>query len=202
MNKPLGTVCLTATLWLAMPNFSSAATLGLTTSDPILGVSSTFFDYFEFAPDGDLSTFLADVDSASGISTTGFTTLDLGIGFSLADPTTGATGGFGIYDDTGLFLSGDLLAVGFTENIIELQFNNLTGTGAGSFGTSILALINFDDPLGPEPFAGLVDGSFYSSSVSVANVQDPATVPVPPTLLLLASGLFGMGWAKKRCLVL
>lgn len=169
---------------------AAAATLGLATEAPSLSSSTAIIDYLEFTPDGDLSTFGALVDFTDGLSPVGFTEIGFGVGFSLADPTTGATGGFDVFDENGLFLAGDLLSVGFTTDTIELQFDNLGGAAAGSFGASVLALIAFDDPLGPDPFATLSDGDSLSAAISIFSVA--AAVPLPTGLPLLASVL-GLG---------
>lgn len=173
----------------------AAATLGLRTEAPSLATSAAFIDYFEFGPDGDLSTFGALVDSTDGVSPVGFTEIGFGIGVALADPTTGATGGFDVFDEDGLFLAGDLLAVGFVEDVIEFQFGNLSGSGAGSFGSSVLALIAFDDPLGANPFASLVDSDSLGASVTISNV---APIPLPASVLLLLGGLVSIGAVGAR----
>ncbi|SIO45964.1 VPLPA-CTERM protein sorting domain-containing protein [Rhodovulum sp. ES.010] len=172
---------------------AQAASLGLPTGAPSLSSSAAFIDYIEFAPDGDLSTFGAAVDSTDGVSPTGLTEIGFGVGFSLADPTAEATGGFDVFDEDGLFLAGDLLAVGFTEDVIEFRFGNLSGSGAGAFGSSVLALIAFDDPLGANPFDSFADGDFYSASITISNV-----VPLPAGLALLLGGLGGMALLRRR----
>jgi hypothetical protein len=165
-----------------------------------LSSSTAFIDYLEFAPDGDLSTFGAQVDFTDGVSPTGFTEIGFGIGFLLADPTTGATGGFDIFDEDGLFLDGELLAVGFTEDVIGLQFGNLGGSNASSFGSSVLASIAFDDALGANPFDGFVDGEYYGASITTSNVADAtvAPVPLPAGLPLLLTSLGGIVLLRRR----
>jgi hypothetical protein len=179
-----------------------AATLGLTTEAPTLSSSSAFIDYLEFAPDGDLSNFGAEVDSTDGVSPNGFIEIGFGVGFSLADPTTGLSGGFDIFDEDGFFLGGDLFAVGFAEDVIELQFDNLSGSGAGLFGTSVLALIAFDNPLGANPLGSLVDGEFYSASVTISNVATSAStvapIPLPAGLPLMLTGLASIVLLRRR----
>lgn len=163
---------------------ATAATLGLTTQIPSIETSFAFIDFFESGSEGILTSFGGEVDSFNGVTSTGFTNLSFGVGFSLADPTTGTAGGFDVFDGAGLFLGGDLAAVGFTEDVIEFQFNNLVGSAAGSFGTSVLALINFDDALGLNPFSGFIDGSFYTTSVSISSVLPVVSAAVPePTML-------------------
>lgn len=175
------------------PVSAFAVTLGLQTGAPTLSAGAAVIDYIEFAPDGDLSTVAAEVDDTSGVSPDGFTTIDFGVGFSLADPTDSADPAFAgfldVIDDAGQFLAGDLLAIGFTEDVIELQFDNLSGTGAGAFGTSVLVLVTFDDPLGANPFGDLFDGDALGASISIARVQPVTPIPLPAALPLLGAGL-------------
>jgi len=183
---------------LFIPGYSVAAPLGLSTELPTLEASFAFVDYLEFGADGDLSTFGAEIDFTDGVSPVGFTELGFGVGFSLADPTVGATGGFDIFDENGLFLAGNLIAVGFFDDVIELQFGDLTAAGAGSFGSSVLAQIAFFEVLGPDPFAALVDGNFYDALITVSNVVDISSVPIPGILPLFLLGLVGLGFFKGR----
>src|SRR5690606_40300467 len=113
--------------------------------------------------------------------------------FSLSDPTNTATGGFDVFDENGLFLSGDLAAVGFTENVIEFLFDHLTSAAASDFGSSVLMMISFADQLGANPFSGLIDGTFYDTSVNIARV-----VPEPQTLVLCALALALMSFVRRR----
>ena len=174
---------------------AKAATLGLTTQNPSVGSSSTLIDYFEFGTDGDLSSFGGLIDISNGLSPLGHTEFSLGIGFSLIDPVNGASGGFDITDENGLFLAGDLAAVGFTENVIEFQFNHLTGPAANNFGSSVLMLISFADQLGANPFAALLDGNFYEASINIASV---VTVPEPQTVTLSALALALMTFSRRK----
>ena len=177
----------------ALPFMAKATTLGLATQGPSLDSSFAFVDYFEFGADGDLSSFGGIIDSFSGVSPSGFTEFSFGVGFSLSDPTNTATGGFDVFDENGLFLSGDLAAVGFTENVIEFQFDHLTGAAASDFGSSVLMMISFADQLGTHPFGGLIDGTFYDTSVNIARV-----VPEPQTLVLCALALALMSFVRRR----
>ncbi len=171
-----------------------AATLGLTTQDPTLGSSSIIVDYLEFGGDGDLSSFGARINSSNVIMPSGITDFSLSVAFPLAAPTIGSTGFFDVLDDNGQFLGGDLFAIGFTQDVIELQFINLIGSAADSFGNSVLALVIFDDQLGPNPFNGFRDGEFYVASVNILNV-----VAEPTILSVFLLALLLMGFTRFRC---
>lgn len=182
----------------------SAATLGLTTDAPSLSASAAFIDYFDFGPDAELLTDVPEVDGVDGVSPNGFTTVDFVVGFSTADPSDTSDFAFGgfldVSDDDGQFLVGDLFAIGYTEDAIELQFNNLSGSGAGSFGSTVLALVAFDDPLGANPFASLFDGDSLAASITVSNVADVsmAPIPLPAGMPLLIAGLGGLALLRRR----
>lgn len=197
---------LTAALLAAAALFgagsASAATLGLTTGLPSVSASQASVDFFVNDPvapvDGDLSTFGAVVDATNGVPVTGIAEIGFGVSYALSDPTSDLTGGFDVFDANGLVLGGDLFAVGFTEDVIELQFTNLTGSAAGSFGATVLMLIAFDDPfdeLGPNPFADLVDGLFYDASLTISNV---VPIPLPAGLPLLLTGLVCTALIARR----
>jgi hypothetical protein len=181
---------------------ASAASLNLITDAPSLEASTAFVDYFDFFGDGELLTDIPEADVIAGVSPVGFTTIDFVVGFSTSDPSDTSAFAFGgfldISDDNGQFLSGDLLAIGFTEDVVELQFDNLSGSGAVFFGTSVLALVAFDDPLGSDPFASFFDGDSLGASITVSNVTDLAPVPLPASALLLVFGLASFRVFGKR----
>ncbi|MEO9514404.1 MAG: hypothetical protein ABJH45_21575 [Paracoccaceae bacterium] len=184
----------TLALASAFGSMSSAATLGLTTEAPSLSSSTAIIDFLDIDPDGDLSTFGAEVDATESVTSVGFTEIGFGVGYALANPIGDFSGGFDIFDGNGEFLAGDLLAVGFAEDVIEFQFGNLTGSGARDFGSSVLALIAFDDPLGLSPFDGFFDSDSLSASITISNVVDtsPAQVPLPAGLPLILTGFGGL----------
>ena len=92
------------------------------------------------------------------------------------------------------------MAVGFTEDVIEFEFGNLTGNGVGDFGSSVLAIIAFDDPLGMNPFDGFFDGDSLGASITISNVVDTsvAPVPLPAGFPLLLGGIGILGFARSR----
>lgn len=204
MEKVMRSALILGCLSLWLPIHALGASLGLTTQAPTLTASTANIDYLEFGTEGDLSTFGTEIDAIDGISTNGVTELGFGFGFSLSDPTTGIAGGFDISDEDGLFLAGDILAVGFSEGIIELQFDTLSGAGAGNFGSSVLAVLTFNDPLGSNPFAALVDGESYMASITVSDVVgvnagiDPPNVSEPALWSLFLPSLLGMTWFGRR----
>jgi len=191
---------LAGALACAAPIQGFAASLGLTTGSPTLEASLASVDYLVFDSDGDLSTSGAAVDSSVGVSPTGFTELGFGVGFSLTDPLSGFDGGFEVVDEDlidPLFLGGDLIAVGYTEDVFEFQFGNLVGSAAGDFGDSVLMVVTLFDSLGDNPFAGLSDGEFYDASIIVSSVV-PSPVPIPAALPLFLSALVGFGWLGRK----
>lgn len=201
MNNHITAACLAAAaLFGAGP--ATAATLGLTTEAPSLSASGAVIDFFDFGTDGELLTNIPEVDGVDGVSPIGFTTIDFVVGFSTADPSDTSDFAFGgfidISDEDGQFLVGDLAAIGFVEDVIELWFNNLSGSGAGSFGSSVLALVAFDDPLGADPFASLVDGDSLEASITVSNVADVAPIPLPASMLFLLGGLLSLAAQGAR----
>jgi len=175
-----------------------ASPLGLATTSPALSVNSAIIDYLNFDPDGDLSTFGAVIDSADGLTLQGITELSFGIAFDLADPSNGPTGGFAIDDANGLALQGSLIAIGFLENTIELQFDSLFGSLAGEFGSSVLARVSFVDSLGSNPFESFIDLEFYEASITILNVSDPVAVNAPGGFGLMLAGLLGLVWIRNR----
>lgn len=177
---------------------AAGASLGLTPGSPILTAPDAFIDYLEFGPDGDLSTFGAVVASAQGTLPDGFTEIGFGVGFSLSDPTLDATGGFDVFDESGFYLGGELAAVGFFTDSIELQFDVLGGSGAADFGSSVLAVITFGLPLGDTPFQALFDGDSIEASITLSGFSPVTPVPLPPGLLLLIVGLSGMGLLRRQ----
>lgn len=195
MKRIIYTGLLAHILALTLSYTATAATLGLTTQDPSLNSSNVIIDYFEFSTDGDLSSFGGLIDSTSGISPFGLTEFSFGIGFSLTDPTHGATGGFDIFDENGLLIGGDLTAVGFSDSVIEFQFDHLIGSAAANFGSSALMLVNFFDQLGPNPFSALSDGGFYSASVTISSVT---TVQEPGILAIIVLAIVLMSFTRSR----
>ena len=186
-------------LGFALAGFSaSAATLGLSTSAPTIGAQGTV-DYFEFGPDGDLSMFGAPTDVSS------LTTLDVAsgavefaVGFDLANPFSTASGGFAVTDVIGTYLAGDLVAMGSrafgtSRSIVELRFDILSGRGASEWTPTLLINVIFDG-LGPDPFAGFLDGEFYDVEIGMfavvgGDTPTPAPIPLPAGLVLMLSSL-------------
>ncbi len=196
MKNPISAVLLGLCLTFGA-TVATGATLGLNTGTPTVSASEVFVDFLNDDPFGDLSAFGA-VTGENGVVLAALAELGVGVGFDLSDPTSGLTGGFDILDDIGSFLGGDLIAVGFAEDLIELQFGNLTGYGVDAFNSTVLMTIVFDDPanaLGANPFDDLVEGFPYEASITIANVTP---VPLPAALPLLLVGLAGMGALSRR----
>lgn len=194
-NLVMAALC-AATMASPAPD-AAAATLGLSTGLPHLVSSMAVIDYFDLGESGELLTFMPEVDSAQGISPAGFTTIDFIVGLSTADPADrwdpAFRGFLEVIDDEGVFLAGDLLAIGFLQDAIELQFGNLGGSMAASFGSSVLALVVFDEPLGANPFAALVDGASRGASITLSRIHTVAPVPLPASGLMLVGGMASIG---------
>lgn len=196
-------------LALSLASLSAqAATLGLTTSAPTVGAEGVV-DYLEFGSDGDLSMFGAPVFTSSLTTIGAGAEVGFGIGFSLSDPEIGASGGFEIYDDQGLYLSGDLLALGFREyrtfdGLIELHFGSLTGRGVSEWTETLLMTVMFDGA-GEDVFGSFFDGDFYDVDIGIFAVHSdqspPSPIPLPASAFLLFAGLGIMAtgsFAAKR----
>lgn len=175
---------------------ADAASLDLMTVAPTLSSSAASIDYLVDGTFGELSTFGAVVVSTDGVAPNGDTEIEFIAGFALDDPTMDLTGGFEVLDVDGSFLSGELFAVGFTENVVELQFNNLSGSSSGSFGTSVLMeiLFGFDVPQA-NPFSAFADGEFYEASITVSNI---APIPLPAGIVLLLTALGGLILVRRH----
>ncbi len=191
LNSLLGFILLSL-----MTSFNlNAATIGLDTGSPKIEAGFSTIDFFDLVTDGDLSTFGAVVDFTDGVSPFGFTEISFGVGYDLVKPTIGASGGFDVFDENGLFLGGELKAVGFSENEVEFQFENLSGAAASDFDSSVLMVISFFDALGANPFDAFVDGTAYDASISIANVK-PVSEPAMMPLIMLA--FLGMTIINRR----
>ena len=178
---------------LATTPAAQAAPLDLDTTTPMLTAAGAFVDFLSFDPDGDLSTFFAEVTTFDGIVSNAPADISFGVGFSVANPVTSFSGGLDIFDNVGVFLRGDIAAIGFAEDLIEFEFDNLSGPGIASFGNSVLLSIDFTDSLGANPFDSLVDGQSYEASLTLANV---AAIPTPAVLPLLLAGLGAFGLCR------
>lgn len=161
-----------------------AASLDLNTATPaVMGSGQiAFFDGVDFTGFGFGVTGEGDLGSAA--------TLDF--------LTDGADfGTFDVLDS--LFeplLSGMVLtATGFTDQTIELQFSELTGSASGDFDLGALLTITFDDDLGSRTsiFDGLDADTTYEVDVNVA-----AVVPLPASVLMLAGALAGLFGFRRR----
>lgn len=170
-----------------------ALAIGTSVSAATLTSSVVDVEYAEpFAGEGELSVVLADVDGFTGSAPDGLATLDIVAGFGTADPMNisdlAFSGFIDVSDDNGRFLVGDLASISFGTDLIELGFNNLTGSSAASYGSSIIAQISFDDTLGANPFSAFVDGELYGASVNISSSVAPVPLPTGLPLLLISLG--------------
>lgn len=132
----------------------------------------------------------------------GPTTVLLAFNYETADPLGTAFGTLQIEIDDGfsptLGLIGDLAEVGFLENQIQLSFGVFGGSHAADFGSTVLVVLDFHDPLGPDPFAALVDNNAYDATVTISAIQSDAAVPLPNSVLMLGSALGLIGLLRAR----
>lgn len=161
---------------------AGAATLGLPTTDPTITVddSAVLFDSGELIG-------IDDVDGDSDGLGAAFITFAAG---GAADFVSVLDNFFG-----DVVASDTVLATGFTDSTVEVQFGGLAGTAASQFGSSALLVIAFQDDLGARTsiFDGLVDGETYLTDISLS-----AVVPLPASALMLGAGLLGLGALRRR----
>ena len=189
---------------LASTVSAGAAPLGLMTSAPTVGASGSV-DYFETGADGDLSMFGAPVFASSLTSLGAGALMGFGIAFDRSDPEADAAGGFQIFDDRGLYLAGDLVALGFRgfrtdDGLIELHFGGLFGRGVPEWTDTVLMNVIFDGA-GDLPFGSFFDGESYDAEIglfAVVSDDPPSEVPVPASGWLLALALSALAASRRR----
>lgn len=167
-----------------------AASLNLTTGDPTVVAGQATVD-FAF---GELIVLDQFVTSTSGDDVASADTV-----FASSDAVTG---GFSISDSSLTELAGgDLIASGFTDNTIEFLFGVLSGTAASAYDSGqALVEVDFGSVFSGRTsiFDQLVDGDFYSATVTVSAVTAIAPIPLPAGIVLMLSGLVGLGVASRR----
>jgi hypothetical protein len=178
-------------LWVV----SSMGMAGLAAAAPMLAASDAEVEYLEAAPTLGALFTLSDamVDSADEVTPVGTTTLNFLIAFTPTDPLDGsASGDFLVEDDDGTFLAGTLAALAYGTDRIQMRFGALTGAAAGQFGTMVQLTMTFLAPIGDDPFAALVDGAVYDTSLVIepAAVATPVPLPAAMPMLVLALGGF------------
>lgn len=182
----------------------AAAGLDVTLVDPTIEASQAEVFYSVIGgTQGDISIFSAPVTGLTGVLFGMPGTVDLGIQYDLAAPDLTVTGGFSVYDDTfAPVLSGDVVKIGYGEDMIELLFDTLQGSAAASFSSQALMRIVFAVALDPtvdgdNPLDGLVDFGDYDVSVTISNVAT-SEVPVPAGLPLVLTSAAALAWVGRR----
>lgn len=183
---------------LAAPPPVAAATLGLQTlaAPVIAGTGQAFGD-----PLLGLD-LLGDGAAASSAPAPG---VGLSVVLPFADPLAGLGALFVTHADGADFLSGDLTAAGFVDgaagaDVIELLFENLSGSAAAAFGWG--ALLEMSGEFGEDPF-GAGFAAFQAPltvAFTIAPAKEVGIVPLPATapLLLAGLGLIGGGALRRR----
>ena len=207
MKKFLGVILLAVAAAAGSGGAVSAASLNLPTTSPIIGAEGATVTYVEGSTTtADLFSLSAAVTLSTGLGGAALTVLNLSLNFDPTDPMTTAAAFFSVQDGGGTFdpflESFTLAGLGFVEDVIEIQFGNLAGTGAGNFNGSVLMTVAFADPdnlLGSNPFADLEIGD-YTADITVANVAatSPQVIPLPAAMPLLAGALLGFGGIARR----
>jgi len=174
---------------------ADASRLNVITDAPFIDIVFPVADYVEFGGIGDLSIFDAEGVSFD-LAPAGMLLFDILVDFDATEPYATANGAFFSMDDDGAFLDGTLVKAGFAGDILQLLFDDLSGSAAGDFGRFVLIELEFIDPFpGTDPLRNLVDGTAYDVAATLSSV---AAIPVPAALPLLAGALGGLV-LLRRC---
>lgn len=174
---------------------ADASRLNVITDAPFIDIVFPVADYAEFDGTGDLSIFGAEGVSFD-LAPVGPLFFDILVEFDTTDPYATASGAFFSMDDDGAFLDGTLVQAGFADDILQLLFDDLTGSAAGDFTRFVLIELEFIAPFpGTDPLRNLADGTAYDVAATLSAV---AAIPVPAALPLLAGALGGLVLLRRR----
>lgn len=193
-------ICICAAITTLSVQTAEASSLGLIPGPKQIAAVGATTTYGEAGSTATFSALMADVTSSIGITPGANPKLSFSLPYELTPDMSIVVGlgGFDLIDDDGLFLSGTLTNLGWTTGVIEAVFDGISGSAAGDMGDRVLMQIAFigsqpidnDDPLWD---AAAFD---YNTDVTLSSV-----VPLPPALLLFASGL-GLLFSRKRFAIL
>lgn len=170
-----------------------AGVFPVTATDPSVSATPVDVDIVNLGSSIDLFG-LFDISSSSGIMPNGLAAGDFLLTLDTVDPSF-SFGDFTIDDDDGLFLSGDLSDFTTSDDLIEVLFENVNGSAAGDFGSSVLASIAFNSAVGdPLGLDGIFDATVTFSAVDTG----VAPIPLPAALPMLAGGLGLIGFVGMR----
>lgn len=174
-----------------------------TTSQPTgqFTVEAVFaeLDFFAVNGRGDLSGFFIPVDFADGLGQSEGLSLELGINFSLDDPSIDFSGGYALSDDLELLVLGELTSLEQGDNGFLAEFENVAGQLFEKVPIVTELSFQFDDIAGENPLTGLVDGMPVSGVLKA----ETTVVPLPLGFWLLVTGmlpLFVIGRFRRRTL--
>ncbi|MGC9417982.1 MAG: hypothetical protein ACP5EN_03335 [Rhodovulum sp.] len=182
-------------LSVATAGVASAASLGLATKAlPVVDIVFAEAVYFETGGTGDLFWTAPALGLATAVPSASEAEFDIALTFDIANPYGSVTGALLSADrDGNPYLEGDLVAIGFQDDLLELLFGNLSGSAAPAFGSQALVELFFIGPVGADPLAGLSDLGVYDLAGTIV-----APVPLPGGLPLLAGGVVLLAGLRAR----